>query len=160
MSVISKLLPMLVSFSFLYSPQVLAEIYSWVDSAGRSQFSDWPNEDYSSSGYVQSHKTLPLTYSHNSKSPKELEDIAKQLKSNRLKREKAKARDDKARLKKNKKRKQQLAAAKKRKLACKKARNKEDLAFRSRTQRQGLSQMRKALANYEKKQQIRREKCQ
>lgn len=156
---LSKFIPIIISLIIFYSPQGLAEIYQWVDSEGRHQFSDSPNKKYTTSGYAQSHENNNSSPINNSKIPKDLERIALKLKNSRLKREQDRAKEDKARAKKDKKRKKQLAVAKKRKLACKNARDKEDLAFRSRTQRQGLTQMRKALANYEKKQKIRREKC-
>jgi hypothetical protein len=156
---LSKILLITISFVLFYSPQIFAEIYQWIDSEGRPQFSDSPNEEYSSSGYAYSHKNNTPSHVNSSKSPKALEGIAIELKNNRLKREQERIKADKAKARKDKKRQKQLAAVKKRKLACKKARNKEDLAFRSRTKRQGLMQMRKALANYEKKQKIRRDKC-
>jgi hypothetical protein len=93
------------------------------------------------------------------KRAKQLESIAQAFKEDRLKRENERVKQEKVRAKKKKKREKKLALAKKRKLACKKAKTGEDLAFRKRTQRQGLMQMRKALANYEKKRDIRREKC-
>ncbi|MEH6448672.1 MAG: DUF4124 domain-containing protein [Oleispira sp.] len=155
----SKFLLLITSFILIHSTQSLADIYQWVDSNGRPQFSDSPTKEYKSSGYAQTAKnTLPPT-TDKTQNIKDLENIAKEFKQDRLKREKTRVREDKARAKKNKKREKQLALAKKRKQACKAARKKEDLAFRKRTQRQGLVKMRKALANYEKKREARLEKC-
>ncbi len=140
----------------LFSSMSCAEIYQWVDSQGRTQFSDSPIEDYNSAAYTRAAKIDPVTKASNSQN---LEEIANDLKKNRLQREKLRKQQVKAWSKKNKKRKQALAAVNKRKEACNKAKKKEDLAFRQRTQRQDLNKMRKALANYEKRQKIRREKC-
>lgn len=154
----TRLVQLVVSIISIYSSQSFAEIYQWVDSEGRQQFSDSPKEEYSSVGYASSVKSNALRKS-DSKNSKELEDIAKDFKKDRLKREKIREKENKARVLKNKKREKKLAAVKKRKLACKKAKKKEDLAFRQRIQRKSLSNMRKALANYEKKRATRIEKC-
>ena len=154
----TKLVQLIACIISIYSVQISAEIYQWVDSEGRQQFSDSPKEKYSSVGYASSVKSNPLVKPE-SKDLKELEDIAKNFKKDRLKREKIRAKENKARVLKNKKREKQLAAAKKRKLACKKAKKKEDLAFRQRTQRKSLTNTRKALSNYEKKRAARIEKC-
>lgn len=156
-----KLLKLISYFLLFFSVQVQSEIYQWVDSQGHIQFSDSPHEEYAAAGYSrQLPKAQSLTTSvPASGNPKDLESIAKELKKDRLKRQRLRDKDSKARAKTNKKRQQQLVAAKKRKLACKKARDKEDLAFRQRTQRQGLMKMRKALANYEKKRETRRKNC-
>jgi hypothetical protein len=154
----------LVGFIILfYSLYAQGEIYQWVDSQGRTQFSDSPNEKYDAAGYArqqtrEQHATTS-GYDTDISSSKNLDEIAKELKQDRLKRKKLRDKESKARAKKNKQRKKQLAAAKKKKMACKIARDKEDLAFRQRSQRQGLVKMRKALANYEKKSDIRRKKC-
>lgn len=154
---------------FLMNSQLThAEVFRWVDNQGRVQFSDIPN-------LVKKNDNLPNTktvsqpsnqgadvighkkISH--KEPKDLNAIAKKMKKERLMREKAKKKREKKRKAKLKKHQKQLAAAKKKKLACKKAKENEDLAFRKRTQQQGLLKMRKALANYEKKREARRKKC-
>ena len=154
----------LVGFIIIfYSINAQGEIYQWVDSQGRTQFSDSPIEKYDAAGYAQQpRREQPVTnsgYETDIGSSKNLDEIAKELKQDRLKRKKLRDKELKARAKKNKQRKKQLVAAKKKKRACKIARDKEDLAFRQRSQRQGLVKMRKALANYEKKSEIRREKC-
>jgi hypothetical protein len=165
---ISKKYLLMIGVCAFFSVQSLAEIYQWVDSKGRPQFSDSPSEEYKSSGYAQStnnSSTLDSALTPNTapssraKSAKQLESIAQAFKEDRLKRENERVKQERVRAAKNKKREKKLALAKKRKLACKKAKTREDLAFRKRTQRQGLMQMRKALANYEKKRDIRREKC-
>lgn len=135
-----------------------AEIFKWVDNQGRVQFSDVPNTKAASQPlkqqtHVTDHKKI------SNKEPKDLNGIAQQMKNERLAREKAKKKREKTRKIKLKKHQKQLAAAKKKQLACKKAKQKEDVAFRKRTQQQGLLKMRKALANYEKKRAARRKKC-
>ena len=135
-----------------------AEIFKWVDNQGRVQFSDVPNTKAASQPlkqqtHVTDHKKIV------NKEPKDLNGIAQQMKKERLARDKAKKKRAKTRKIKLKKHQKQLAAAKKKQLACKKAKQKEDVAFRKRTQQQGLLQMRKALANYEKKRAARRKKC-
>lgn len=156
-----NLLTLLTYFLLVFSIQAQSEIYQWVDAEGRIQFSDNPIKKYNSTGYVQkssSNSSVTASESYSERS-KNLEEIAKVLKKDRLKRENNRKNEAKARAKKNKKQKKQLAAIKKKKLACKKAREKEDLAFRKRTKSQRLAKMRKALANYEKKRETRRKKC-
>ena len=65
----------------------------------------------------------------------------------------------KTQARKKKKREKRLVAIKKKKLACQDARDKEDLAFRQRTKQQNLDKMRKALANYVKNRENRKNKC-
>lgn len=166
---VSKNLPLLACLLAFFSMNSSSEIYHWVDAKGRQQFSDSPRESHSSEGYDSRVDHSPshslkgygtfVKSSEKSQTPKELERIAKKIKKDRIKRERLRAKAKRLRVKKNKKREKQLAAAKKRKQACQTAKNKEDAAFRKRTQRQGLSQMRKALSNYEKRREIRREKC-
>lgn len=146
-------------FGLFYSVHSLAEVHQWLDSAGRPQFSDKPQGESGSLGYVQTGKTKLPSQGGQSQSPKDLENIANAFKKDRLKREKIRADKAKARVDKNKKREKQLALLKKKEKSCQKARTKEDLAFRKRTQRQGLVKMRKALANYEKKRESRRKLC-
>jgi hypothetical protein len=156
-----NLLRLATYFLLVFSLQVQSEIYQWVDSKGRIQFSDNPNKKYNSTGYAQkssSDSSVTATESYSERS-ENLEEIAKSLKKDRIKREAIRKNEVKARAKKNKKRKKLLAAIKKKKLACKNARKKEDLAFRKRTKSQSLAKMRKALANYEKKRETRRKKC-
>jgi hypothetical protein len=140
-----------------------AEVFRWVDTQGRVQFSDVPNTksaNIKAASQALKAKTDAVDHKKiSNKEPKDLKAIAHKMKKERLAREKAKKKRDKNRQVKLKKHQKQLAAAKKKKLACKKAKEKEDLAFRKRTQQQGLLKMRKALANYEKKREARRKKC-
>jgi hypothetical protein len=154
--------------TLLWSSYGQAEIYQWLDSNGRLQFSDTPPASFSNSPsnspaatHVPSTDISEIENSSvsSAKRTENLQRIAKKLKKDRLKREKVRAKELRSRAKKDKKRKKKLAAAKKRKAACKKARTAEDLAFRQRTKRHGLNKMRKALANYEKKRQARQNKC-
>ncbi len=130
-----------------------AEIYKRIDSKGRSHYSDSSVANYRSAGYQKSVKVSSRQNSN------KLENIAKRLKKDRLKRESERTKSLSVRKKKQKKQKKLLAAADKRKKACSIARQKEDRAFRQRTQRQSLTNMRKALANYEQKREIRQVKC-
>ncbi|NRA25610.1 MAG: DUF4124 domain-containing protein [Oleispira sp.] len=145
-----------------------AEIYQWLDTKGRIQFSDTLPRSLNSSLHPSADGYIPsTTYIHKKKTNptsvakrvKDLENIATELKKDRLKREKIRVNELGEKARKNKIRKQQLALAKKRQLACDQARVKENLAFRQRTQRHSLSNMGKALANYERKRQALREKC-
>ncbi|MGK0474898.1 MAG: hypothetical protein ACJAYV_000546 [Oleispira sp.] len=157
---LSKVLSLTACWAFLYSPHSSSEIYQWVDSQGRLQFSDSPEKIYGSSGYAHSDNSNASSSSTPKyEELKNLKGIAKELERDRLKRATIRDEEDKAWVKKNKKRKKRLAAIKKNKLACQKAQDNEDLAFRKRTQRQGLMQMRKALANYEIKRELRRKNC-
>jgi hypothetical protein len=156
---LSEWLPLITCLAFFYSSQCVAEIYQWVDSHGRVQFSDSPSEEYHSAGYAHSaDKSVPSTISQ-SQTLKDLNNIAKELKKDRIKREKIRAKEKQDRINDNKKRKKQLAAIKNKKRACEKARVQQNIAFRERTQYQGLIQMRKALANYERKREVRQKKC-
>jgi hypothetical protein len=146
--------------SVLYSPYSLSEIYQRIDSQGRLHFSDSPEKKYDSSGYAHSNNnSASALTTPKYKKLKDLKNIAKKLERDRLKRATVQNKKDEAWLSKNKKRKSRLIAIKKNKLACKKAQDNEYLAFRKRTKRQGLMQMRKALANYEIKRESRRKKC-
>ena len=145
-----------------------AEIYRWVNSHGRVEFSDVPNTKAVTTKAVNTKtanqalkvKTDGVDQKKiSNKQPKDLKAIARKMKKERLAREKVKKKRERNRQIKLKKHKKQLVAAKKKKLACKKAKEKEDLAFRKRTQQQGLLSMRKALANYEKKRKTRLKKC-
>jgi diphthamide synthase subunit DPH2 len=155
----SEWLPLITCLAFFYSSQCIAEIYQWVDSQGRVQFSDSSSEEYHSAGYA--HSVDKTVFSKNSQfqTLKDLNNIAKELKKDRLNREKIRAKAKQERMNHNKKRKKQSAAAKKRKRACEKARVQQNIAFRKRTQYQGLIQMRKALVNYERKRDVRQKKC-
>jgi hypothetical protein len=159
-----KVLSLIVCWAFLYSPHSASEIYRWVDSQGRLQFSDRPDIRNGSSGYAHSANNSASANTPSStskyKTSKDLNGIAEKLKRDRLKRESIRGKKVKARAKKNIKRKKRLAAIEKRKLACQKAQDNQYFAFRKRTQRQDLMSMRKALANYEIKRESRREKCQ
>jgi hypothetical protein len=147
-----KVLSLIVCWAFLYSPHSSSEIYQWVDSQGRLQFSDRPEVINGSSGYAHSANNSASSSTPQYKKPKDLQGIAEKLKRDRLKREAI-------RNKENKKRKNRLAAIEKKKLICQKAQANEYLAFKKRTQHQGLMAMRKALANYEIKRESRRKKC-
>ena len=156
---------------FLMNSQLThAEVFRLVDKQGRVQFSDIPNlEKKTKNDNLPNTKTVSQPSNQyadvighkkiSNKEPKDLNAIAKKMKKERLVREKSKKKREKNRKAKLKKHQKQLAAAKKKKLACKKAKENEDLAFRKRTQQQGLLKMRKALANYEKKREARRKKC-
>jgi hypothetical protein len=142
---------MLTTTLLLASFMTQAEIYRHTDERGRQYFSDSPQGNYQSSGY-SSVKGQKLDY-------KALDQTAKRLKKDRLQRELERK---KALAKSNKQRKKQqklLAAAEKRKKACYLARKKEVAAFRKRTKRQSLNQMRNALSNYERKHEARIAKC-
>jgi hypothetical protein len=145
--------------AFFYSSQCIAEIYQWVDSQGRVQFSDSSSEEYHSAGYAHSANKTVSSKTSQSQTHEDLKNIAKELKKDRLNREKKQAKEKQDRINDNKKRKKQLAAVKNRKRACEKARVQQNIAFRKRTQHQGLMQMRKALANYERKREVRQKKC-
>jgi hypothetical protein len=159
-----KVLSLIVCWAFLYSPRSSGEIYQWLDSQGRQQFSDRPDIKNGSSGYAHSANNSASSNTPFStpkyKTSKDLNGIAEKLKRDRLKREAIRDKEDKAWVKKNINRKKRLAVIEKKKLACQKAQANEYLAFRKRTQYQGLMPMRKALANYEIKRESRREKCQ
>jgi hypothetical protein len=154
-----EVLSLIVCWAFLYSPQSSSEIYQWVDSQGRLHFSDRPEIINGSSGYVHSANNSASSSTPQYKKSKDLQGIAEKLKRDRLKREAIRDKENKARVKKNKQRKNRLAAINKKKLICQKAQANEHLAFRKRTQHQGLMPMRKALANYEIKRKFRQEKC-
>jgi hypothetical protein len=154
-----KVLSLIVCWAFLYSPHSSSEIYQWVDSQGRLQFSDRPEVINGSSGYAHSANNSASSSTPQYKKPKDLQGIAEKLKRDRLKREAIRNKENKARVKKNKKRKNRLAAIEKKKLICQKAQANEYIAFKKRTQHQGLMAMRKALANYEIKRESRRKKC-
>jgi hypothetical protein len=162
-----NVLSLIVCWGFLYSPHSSGEIYQWLDSQGRLQFSDRPDIRTGSSGYAHSANNSASAstskYKNStpkSKASKDLNGIAEKLKKDRLKREAIRDTEDKAWVKKNNKRKKRLAVIEKKKLVCLKAQANQYLAFKKRTQRQGLMAMRKALANYEIKRKFRREKCQ
>jgi hypothetical protein len=155
-----NVLSLIICWACLYSPHSSSEIYQWVDSQGRLQFSDGANKTNGSSGYAHSANNSASSSTSKYKNPKDLSAIAEKLKRDRLKREILRDKEAKARVKKNKKRKKRLAVIEKKTLACQKAQANEHLAFRKRTQRQGLIRMRKALANYEIKRESRLKKCQ
>lgn len=154
-----KVLSLIVCWVCLYSPHSSSEIYQWVDSQGRLQFSDRANKRNGSSGYAHSVSNSASSSIPKYKTSKDLSAIAKKLKRDRLKREAIRNKENKARVKKNKKRKNRLAAIEKKKLICQKAQANEYIAFKKRTQHQGLMAMRKALANYEIKRKSRLKKC-
>jgi hypothetical protein len=156
---LSEWLPLIICLAFFYSSQCIAEIYQWVDSQGRVQFSDSSSEEYHSAGYAHSANKTVSSKTSQSQTHEDLKNIAKELKKDRLNREKKQAKEKQDRINDNKKRKKQLAAVKNRKRACEKARVQQNIAFRKRTQHQGLMQMRKALANYERKREVRQKKC-
>jgi hypothetical protein len=156
---LSEWLPLIICLAFFYSSQCLAEIYQWVDSQGRVQFSDSSSEEYHSAGYAHSANKTVSSKTSQSQTHEDLKNIAKELKKDRLNREKKQAKEKQDQINDNKKRKKQLAAVKNRKRACEKARVQQNIAFRKRTQHQGLMQMRKALANYERKREVRQKKC-
>ncbi|CCK75481.1 hypothetical protein OLEAN_C13050 [Oleispira antarctica RB-8] len=155
----SNLLAITTYLLFFFSAQVQGEIYQWVDSQGRVQFSDRPTEDYDAMGYTRQSSSQQATEASGFRSPEDLEAIAEKLKKDRFKREKLRKKATRARVKKNEKREKRLATAEKRKLDCQKARDNEDLAFRQRIKSQSLIKMRKALANHVKKSETRRKKC-
>jgi hypothetical protein len=156
---LNEWLPLIICLAFFYSSQCIAEIYQWVDSQGRVQFSDSSSEEYHSAGYAHSANKTVSSKTSQSQTHEDLKNIAKELKKDRLNREKKQAKEKQDRINDNKKRKKQLAAVKNRKRACEKARVQQNIAFRKRTQHQGLMQMRKALANYERKREVRQKKC-
>lgn len=132
-------------------------IYKHIDANGDVHFSDRPLKDYSIGGYQeQSGYGEQGTVSVDLK---RLELIAKQLKRYRLQREKKRKKDDKAVLQKYQKQQQRLIAKKNKQKACDLASAKEDAAFRKRSKGRNLKQMESALANYEKKREIRKLKC-
>lgn len=143
---------------FLQIP-VQAEVYKTVDENGRIHFSDRPIksnaplEGYQSSGYSTSQPKAKIVNN------KALEDVAKQLKAERLQRQAERKQEHKKLLKKQKQQKKIMAAAEKKKKACRLAKKKEDLAFRKRVQTKNLKQSESALANYEKKRDARIAKC-
>jgi hypothetical protein len=154
-----KVLSLIVCWVCLYSPHSSSEIYQWVDSQGRLQFSDRANKRNGSSGYAHSVSNSASSSIPKYKTSKDLSAIAKKLKRDRLKREIIRDKEAEARVTNNKKRRDRLATIEKKTLACQKAQANEHLAFRKRTQRQGLIPMRKALANYEIKRKSRLKKC-
>lgn len=133
------------------------EVYKRTDVNGRIYFSDSPLASYQSSGYQSpSHRNSSSAKVDH----KALEKVAKGLKKERLQREKARKKALANGLKKRKKQQKLLAAAEKRKQSCRSARKNEDLAFRKRSQGKNLNQLRSALANYEKKRDLRKARCQ
>lgn len=140
----------------LCSASVVADVYQWQDEFGRIQYSDKPPENSDA-------QSIPLPqaqgYQQGGHSSGHLESAARQLKKDRLNREKAQRQE--------RQRKKRLHAAwqaqKKKKLAnqqaCAKAEKKADLAFRNRMQRTGLNQAGKAFENYEKARQKARVVC-
>jgi hypothetical protein len=162
-----KVLSLIVCWASLYSPHSASDIYQWIDSEGFLQFSDSPDKRNGSSVYAHSanNSASSSTPQYQDSAPKykvskDLQVIAEKLKRDRLKRGIIRDKEKKSWVEKNKKRIQRLAVIEKKKLVCQQAQANEYLAFKKRTQRQGLIPMRKALANYEIKQESRREKCQ
>lgn len=148
-----------LNFCLVFSASTYSEIYRSVDSQGRVYFSDRPMQQYDRAGYSHSSSDLTPDVSSSARSSKDLNEIAKKLRADRLERKKIRDKESKIKNAKDKNQKKKIAAAKRKKRACKKAREKEDIAFRKRTQRQSLVNMRKALDNYNKKREIRRVKC-
>ena len=132
-----------------------AEVYRWVDDKGRVQFSDSPNPNYHSQAFANTPGSV-----NPSTDVQSLQKKAKQLKKDRLKRERGAAKVLKAKRQKRLKNEKRIAKIKKQKQACDIARKKENLAFRQRTKSRNLTAMRKALERYEKKRMIRIKRCQ
>lgn len=134
------------------------EVYQRTDAKGRMHFSDSPLTSYQASGYGKAHASIQTKIKKSDH--KALANVAKRLKKDRLQREAKRKQVLKKSYQKRKKQQKILAIAKQRKTLCRLARKKEDLAFRKRGQGQNLTQMRNALANYEKKRDIRKLRCQ
>ena len=142
----------------LLSGLATAEIYRWVDEKGRVQFSDSPDPNYHSQALTSRVNTAHTA--HSITDIKSLQRTAKKLKQERLKRERQAKKMFQLKRQKRLKNEKIIAKKKKKKLACDKARKKENLAFRQRTKSRNLTAMRKALERYEKKKVIRIKKCQ
>jgi len=139
----AKLLLLLV----LCAPASYAEVYQWKDQYGRLQFSDRPPAGTNA-------QPIPVEeaqgYEQGSHSAKDIERSARQLKKERLSREKHE-KAERQRKKQlhaawQKQRKQKLAN----KIACDRAQKKADKAFRNRMQRTSLSSAGNAFDQYEK----------
>jgi hypothetical protein len=148
-------------------------IYKTIDENGRVHFSDSPraqnSENYSANGYsTSSLDANPVSSALRQKSETqtkevdtgELEQIATDLKKERLQREKLRKKERSKAKKKRQQQKKKVAAKKKKIKACQLARVKEDKAFRKRMKAKDLSQSESALENYEKKRDVRKKKCQ
>lgn len=152
-----KISCLLVSMLLLSSAETShGEVYQRTDADGRVYFSDSPLAGYRSYGYQipRNNKNSSIKVDHTA-----LEKIAKDLKKDRLQRERARKKALASGLKKRRKQKKLMAVAEKRKQFCRTARKNEDLAFRKRAQGKNLNQLRSALANYEKKRDLRKARC-
>ena len=154
--IIEKHLVLLFSLFFLFLPCLsAAEIYRWVDNKGRIQFSDSPNPDYQTQALASSYKSVSASFDL-----QVLQKKAKQLKQDRLEREKAVKKAFNTKRQKRLRNERAIAKRNKKKQACDNAKKKENLAFRQRTKSRRLMAMRRALERYENKRLIRIKKCQ
>lgn len=154
--IIKESLIISITFQLIFiSSLSTAEIYRWVDDKGRIQFSDSPNPNYNSQALANTSGSPEPVLDVSS-----LQRTARQLKQDRLKREKAAKKLAKAKRQKRLRNEKIIAKKKKKKQACDNAQKKENLAFRQRTKSRNLTAMRKALERYEKKRMIRIKRCQ
>jgi len=136
------------------SNSAFAEIYRWLDDNGRVQFSDSPDPNYNSQALANTTTSVrPFV------DIKLLQNKAKELKQDRLKRERIAEKLFTAQRQKRLRNEKVIANKKKREQACYNAQKKENLAFRQRSKGRKLVAMRKALDRYEKKREIRIKKC-
>ncbi len=159
-----NIFPLILFFSLVANS--LAEVHQWTDEKGRVHFSDTPPENLASTI-----KELPLTATERSQtsdvqaeesnehSVQSLNQTAKKMKKLREQRAKAIKKSQQEKRRKHLKQQKRIANIAKKKKACNAARKQQDAAFRHRTQQKNLTGMRKALANYNKKSAIRKEKC-
>lgn len=165
------LIPMalMVALSILITRQSLtyAEVYKYVDTNGQVHFSDKPLGGLSLDSILvvgDSKKSEKLEAKSQSLSkqvndPAALESIATELKANRVQREKKRIRRAKIKSKRWKAQKKAAKDKKQKKKACQIARKQEESAFRNRTKKKNLKQMEGALVQYEKKRNLRKQKC-
>lgn len=165
---------MLLGLCLILPMSVSAEIYQYIDEHGLVHFSDQPPAGITSglnhglnngvtNGLLSNDSRLNKTDNQKStesiNDPAALEKIAKELRSNRVQREKQRAKAAKTHAKRRQKQKKAAKAKQQKKKACQLARKKEEAAFRNRTNKKNLKQMESALASYEKKRDLRKQKC-
>lgn len=146
-----------------FSISSAADVYQWVDSKGRTHFSDTP-PDNSLTTKMMSSEDLQNSINSSDQGKKDqsiesLNQISKRMKRERLSREQETRRASKEKQRKYLKNERRLAKKEKKKRDCAAARRKQNLAFRQRTTRKSLSGMRRSLANYEQKKAIRDRVC-
>jgi len=132
----------------LTAPSV-AEVYQWQDEAGKVHFSDTPPAGNVAAPF-EIEEVQGFSFPDQDDSVSSLERTAKQLKKDRISRQKSAEEERKRKQKIHQAWQKKQQDKKKHLLACAKAQQKADAAFRQRMQRTSLKSANKAMDKYEK----------